>query len=165
MSTRAGRVPAAQSTGKGALGTHDESKLFPSGNRAQFYGAPFWQARTSNRTGQVRLSKQAPKPRGRLVPRATSSSSYPPERSPVRLQTLYSRQLLATETSEVPAIKRRAKRWGGRGGPRRSGGTRGRSHGVPPVGEKVLLGFYSSIKPAWSAKCWKSWSRVIRGTP
>ena len=51
MSTRAGQVPAAQSTGKGALGTHDESKLFPSGNRAQFYGAPFWQARTSNRTG------------------------------------------------------------------------------------------------------------------
>ena len=78
---------------------------------------------------------------------------------------LCSRQWLATETSEVPASTRRAKRWGGRVGPRRLGGTRSRSHGVPPVGEKVLPGFYSSVNPAWSAKCWKSWSRVIRGTP
>ena len=43
VSPRPGRVPSAQSSGKGALGTHDKSELFPSGNRAQFYGAPFWQ--------------------------------------------------------------------------------------------------------------------------
>ena len=152
VSTRAGRVPAAQSTGKKE---RRRIQLFPGGNRAQFYGAPFWQARTSDRSGPALEHRHA----GALslVPRRPAG---PAGEIAVRLQTLYSRQLLATETSEVPAIKRRAKRWGGR--PSAPGGTAAVPMGSRRWARKSRWG--SIAVSTRRVRGWKSWSRVIRGT-